>query len=258
ILRLLVVSEAQEDGLPQQTILRDLFIPHIAHELRLDPRVIRTLGQLAAGRWLACRRLANESLQLGTDFIELVTRESRPRSAAVNELAVLVCADMQRAETGARAFSLGETNDDKIIDAIGANLEPIAGSTAAIWTVGLLGHDALQSQLYDLLVQPFTVLLEVLGVAQRPHFGQPVARDFLALDPRPLPQAIPAEREEIEHVEGRRRLDRGPLRFARAEFGPGLQHVEARFSNLVQYDQLTVEDDALEWNRFDGARDFGK
>src|SRR5258705_13472566 len=78
ILRLLIISKAQEDGLAQESVFRDFFVTHIAYELRLDPNVIGAFGQCAVLRRLAGRRLTDESLQRRADLVQLVAAESRP------------------------------------------------------------------------------------------------------------------------------------------------------------------------------------
>src|SRR6266566_5128361 len=167
VFRLLIIPKPQEDGLAQEPVLRDLLIPHIANELRLDPGVIGTLGERAVLGWLTRRCLPHERLQLGADLVQLRAAEAGSRAPTVDQLAVFVRADMERAEAAARSFPLREPDHDEVVDAVGANLQPIAGSAAAIGTVRLLGHDAFESQLHDLLVQRLAVLLEVLGIAER-------------------------------------------------------------------------------------------
>ena len=95
ILRLLIITEPDKHRLSQQAVFRHLLIPHIAHQLRLDPDVIGAFGQRTMLRWLTGRRVAHERLQLGADLVELVARKSRTGPAAINELAVFVCADVQ-------------------------------------------------------------------------------------------------------------------------------------------------------------------
>src|SRR5207247_8375649 len=104
ILRLLIITEPDKHRLSQQAVFRHLLVPHIAHELRLDPGVFRTLGQRAMLRWLTRRCVAYERLQLRTDLVELVAGEARACAPAINELAVPVRADMQCPEAPAPAF----------------------------------------------------------------------------------------------------------------------------------------------------------
>src|SRR6266446_2159494 len=256
ILRLLIIPKPQEDGLAQEPVLRDFLIPYIANELRLDPDVIGTLGERAVLGRLAGRCLAHERLQLGTDLVQLRAAEARSRAPTVDQLTIFVRADVQRPEAATRAFGLGEADDDEVVDAVGANLQPIAGSAAAIGTVRLLGHDTLESQLHDLLVQRLAVLLEVLRVAQRACLREDLLEDLLALDERQLAQVVASERQEIEDVEGSRRFDRRALRLARAQPGARLEHIEVWPPRLVEDDQLAVENHSLERNRLDRARDL--
>src|SRR6266566_5818574 len=198
VLRLLIISKPQEDGLAQEPVLRDFLIPHIANELRLDPCVIGTLGERAVLRRFAGRRFAHERLQLRTDLVDLIASEPGSRAPAVDESAVLVRADMERAEATARSLRLREADHDKVVDAVGANLQPIAGSAAAIRAVRLLGHDAFESQLHDLLVQRLAVFLEMLRIPERARLRQHLLENLLALDEREFAQIVAPEREQVE------------------------------------------------------------
>src|SRR5438552_17663092 len=98
------------------------------------------------------------------NVLELIAREPLPRSAAVNELAFLVRADVERPEAAPRAFGLGEADDDEVVDPVGADLQPVAGAATPIRAVGLLRHDAFEAELHDLLVQCLGVLLAMLRI----------------------------------------------------------------------------------------------
>src|SRR6266487_2676232 len=103
------------------------------------------------------------------------------------------------AATGALGFR--EPDDQKVVHAVGANLEPVAGAAVAIGAVRLLGNDAFEPQGHDLLVQRLSVLLEVLRVAERAGLRQHLPQNLLALDQRQLAQIVALESEHIEHVQ---------------------------------------------------------
>src|SRR5712664_2929598 len=227
-----------------------------SHQLRLDPNVIRPFGQRAARRRLARRRRAHQRLELRADLVELIARKSRARATAVDELAILARADVQRPDPAARAFGLGEPDDDEVVYPVGADLQPVAGAASPIRAVSLLRHDALETELHDLLVQRLAVFLEMLRVAERSRLRQDLAENLLALDERQLAEVVALEREQIEHIQRRRRLDRRALRLARAEPGAHLEHIEVRPPRLVEDDQPAVQNHALERNRLDRARDL--
>src|SRR6266571_637065 len=73
-----------------------------------------------------------------------------------------------------------------------------------------------------------------------------------------LAEIVSLKSQKIEHVERPRRFDRGTFRLARAEFGAGLEHVEARLPGLVEHHELAIEDHALVRNRLHGPRDLRK
>src|SRR5439155_13609167 len=150
ILRLLIIPKPHEYRLPQQAIRRDLLVAHVAHELRLDPGVVGTLGQRAVLGRLARWSFAHQRGKLRTDLIQLRATESRPRSAAVNQLAVFVGPDVQRAEAAARSLRLRVPDDDEDVDPIGANIQPLTVAAVAVGAVRLLGHAAFESEVHDL------------------------------------------------------------------------------------------------------------
>src|SRR5204863_7277486 len=123
----------------------------------------------------------------------------------------------QRAEPAARSLGFRESHDDEVVDPISADFQPVTGAAAAVGAVGLLGHDALEAELHDLLVQSLAVLLEMLGVAQWTCLRQHLMQNFLALDERKLAEIVAAEGQEIEDVERRRRFDCRALRLTGPE-----------------------------------------
>src|SRR5439155_181935 len=122
ILRLFIVAEPDKNRLPEESIARDLLVPHIAHELRLHPDMVGAFRKGAVLGRLAGRRLTDESLKRRADLVQLRAGESRPRSTTIDQRAVFVGADMQRPEAAARALGFCETDHDKVVDPVGANL----------------------------------------------------------------------------------------------------------------------------------------
>src|SRR5258705_2824539 len=258
ILRLLIVAKPDKHRLPEESIVRDLLISHIAHELRLDPNVIGAFGQCAVLRRLAGRRRTDESLERRADLVQLVTAEAGSRSTAIDQLAVLPGADMQRPEAAARALGSCEADHHEVVDPIGPNFEPISRAAAAIRAVRLLRHDAFEAQLHDLLVQRLTIPLEVLGVPQRAGLRQDLVENLFASDEGEFAQVIAREREEIEYIECCRGFDGGAPGLARTQLRARLELVETRMTGLVEHHQLAVQDYALERKRLHRARDLRK
>ncbi len=201
IFRFLVIPKAHKDRLPQQAIRRELLVPYVAHELWLNPGVVWAFGERAVLGRLARWRRSHQRRELSTDLGDLVTTEPRSGPATVDQRAVFVRADVERAEAATGALGFREPDDQKVVHAVGANLEPVAGAAVSIRAVRLLGNDAFEPQSHDLLVQRLPVLLEVLRKAQRAGLRQHLAQDLFTLDERQLAQIVALEGEHIEHVQ---------------------------------------------------------
>ena len=98
----------------------------------------------------------------------------------------------------------------------------------------------------------------MLRIPQWSRLRQQLLQNRFASDEGQLAEIVATESEEIEHVQRRRRLDRGALRLTRAELGARLQHVEIGVTGFVGHDQLAIQDHAVEWNRLHRPRDFGE
>src|SRR5207247_1825343 len=109
--RLLVIAKALEDRLAQQSLVRPFLVPHLDDERRLDPGV--TL--VRRDRTLERRLRAHALLERRADGFQLCRREPAPRTARIHELAALVGAQIERAESGTRALGPREPNDDEVV-----------------------------------------------------------------------------------------------------------------------------------------------
>src|SRR5439155_4008052 len=96
----LVIPESHEHRLSEQTLDGPFLIPHLRHERRLDPGMARVLWRGPGERGLG----ANSLLQLRADVFDLRRGEAASHAARVHELAVPICAQVQRAEPRARAL----------------------------------------------------------------------------------------------------------------------------------------------------------
>src|SRR3989475_9727605 len=122
---------------PYTTLFRSL-IAHLRHERRLDPGMARVLWRGPGERGLG----ANSLLQRRAQVFELRRGEAAAHAARVHELAVPICAQVQRAEPRARALGAREAHDHEVVGAVGADLEPVGGAAGAILCVRLLRLDA--------------------------------------------------------------------------------------------------------------------
>ena len=164
--------------------------------------VVRRHG--SGERW----RRANVALEQRGEVLELLIGEAAPGPSGVDELAVLVGAEVERAESRARAFGTCEPDDHEFVGAVGADLEPVGRTAGAVRRVRLLRDDPFETELHDLFVQRFPVLLEVLDVLDRADTGHDPLEECLALLEGQRPHVVPLERQQVEDVEYARRLDR--------------------------------------------------
>src|SRR5262249_62305661 len=72
----------------------------------------------------ARRRRASIALELLPEALELIQAEAAPRPARVEQLAVLVLAEVERAEAEPRPVGQGEAHDHEIACAVHPDLQP--------------------------------------------------------------------------------------------------------------------------------------
>ena len=147
------------------------------------------------------RRRADAALQHRGDFLQLRLGEATPGAPGVDELSVLVGTEVERAESRARTLGPREPHDDELVHPVGAYLQPVGRATGAVGGVRLFRDDAFETELHDLLVQRFAILLEVLDVLDRAHAGDDLLEERPAFLEGNRPYVVPLEREQVEHVQ---------------------------------------------------------
>src|SRR5207237_9091155 len=114
---------------------------HFAHEPGIDPVVVAAGGGAARER----RGRARERAELLADGLERAVVEARADLRDVHELALVVEAQMERAEVSARALRQRVAADHELLPELTLDLEPVSRTLRGIRTVALLGDDALQA-----------------------------------------------------------------------------------------------------------------
>src|SRR5215475_1617410 len=111
VLGLLVIPQPEVDGMPQDIVGGPLSEANLCDELRLNPVGLLVRWRTAAERvFLDCQRL-EERRQPG----QFLLVESRSHVTDINERAVLVHAEQQRAKILARFSRLGPAADDEFL-----------------------------------------------------------------------------------------------------------------------------------------------
>src|SRR5258708_22381382 len=131
-------------------IRRPFLIAHFDDELGLHPVVLRAGGYRALGR----RQRTLAALQLRGDFLQLLLRKAGAHAPRIDQLAVLISGDVQRAEAAARALALRVAHHHEIGDVIGADLEPLDRAAAAVRPGRLPPQDSLRPPTLHPRVEP--------------------------------------------------------------------------------------------------------
>src|SRR3954447_9796297 len=116
----LVIPEPEEHRLTQQAFFGPLGKLYFTHESGLDPAGTRLLGENAD----TGRTVPPDALECYPDRGELLFGKAAAGSAAVDELAGAIGAEMQRTEATPASFRRAEADDDEILRAPGTNLHP--------------------------------------------------------------------------------------------------------------------------------------
>ena len=198
-------------------------------------------------------------LERGAHVLELRRGEPAADPARVHQLAILPGAEVQRSEPGARALGPREAHDHEVVNPVRADLEPVGRAAGAIRRVRLLGDDALEPEPHHLLVQRLAVGPEVLEVFDWTHARYDPLEQRGPLLERQRPEVEALEREQVEYVQHRRRLDGGASHFERPrDLGAVLQSLEHGPPRLVRHHQLAIEDEPFVRERDEGARNLGE
>src|SRR5439155_20869142 len=135
----LVVAQSQEGRVADATVCGPLGEPHLADELRLDPPVAAAPGCADVER----RGRARERCEPFRDARERRFVEPRADLRDIDEPAVRIEPEVERAEVRARALRRRVASDDELLAELALELEPVARPFADVLAVALLRHDAL-------------------------------------------------------------------------------------------------------------------
>src|SRR6266851_2468658 len=125
--------------------------------------------------------------------------------------------------------------------------------------VRLLGDDAFQSSLANLLEELFAAVLDVVGEANWPSERKQPPEDRLAVrqGKRPQVEFLPAE--EVEGEQRRRQLDARAANIIRSrKLASFLKPLKVGDALVVKHHQLAVDHQPLEGESLDRRRQLGK
>src|SRR5437867_1130612 len=260
--RRFVVSHAKEHRVPQQSVGGPLAIAHLADVHRLDPRrrlrlryLVRhhAADQRTAARWSG----ADDRAEQRTELVEHILIEAGADPASIDEGLVDVVGDVQRAEVIAGAPRLREADDDEVAGALALDLQPLSGAAGSVRGIGFLGDDPLEADLPHLLEEGLAIALDVFEQPDSTELGYRFGEELLSPDEWKGAEIELLIRKEVEGVERRWQLHRRAADVHRRRQPAALlEPREARLPFAVEDDDLAVDDDILDRERLDGARDL--
>src|SRR5262249_25571935 len=232
-------------------IARPLSKANLSDQPRLDP-VMSAPARRAAGER---RGRALERPKLRADRLERSLVEPGAHLGDVDQLAPVVEAQMQGAEVRPRALRHRVAADHELLAELALDLQPVARALGGIRTVTLLRDHALETLLAGGGEKVCTVLEHVVAEVDDAARRHQEPQAFLAGLERQPPQvaAVEPERVEEDRADGHLAARTLPSRRARAAHAL-LEPLEARAPALVEGDDLTVEDEALERQRVQRRR----
>src|SRR4051812_29875262 len=194
----LVVAQAEEARVAQAAGARPLGEAGLRDELRLDPRDPRFFDRRAVGE----RRIgAPERAQAAAEVAQRLVVEAGADLARVAQPAVVVVADQERAELGARPLWRGVAADHELLALLALHLQPVARAPVAVRAVGALGDETLPALAARLgehrLPRPTAVRREPHAAGER----QLRAQQPLAVEQRQRVDVAAVEPEDVEDVQ---------------------------------------------------------
>jgi hypothetical protein len=227
--RLLVRAQALERRVPQSTVVAPLGERDLGDELGLDP--VRALGLEAA--WGIHERglILLERQQKLVELREGLIVETGADLSGIAQLAVLIDAEQQGAESLARALRIGEAADHHLLPARAFRLDPVARpEPVAIGRLGAFRDHAFEPQLAGLPEVVVAVSQKLRPDANGTHtVADHRTQHRFAVGQRGTAQVVAVEVENVEREERQRRL-RAAERV--------LQRLEAGAPRCVQHDDL--------------------
>jgi len=250
VLGAFVVAQSQKGRVADPAVLGPLGESDLADELRLDPVVAAARGRAGVERGGRARERREP---LG-DERERRLVEPRADLRDVDEAAVRVEPEVERAEVCARALGRCVASDDELLAELALDFEPVPGTLADVGAVPLLRHDALEAgrarRVEELPALGEHVIAEVDDTAR----WQEELETRLALLQRQPAQVTSVERERVEEHRADGDLEGRALDVARTrEVHPRLEALEARAPAVVERHDLAVEEEPVEGQRAERA-----
>ncbi len=239
-----IVPEPQVHRVTQLPVVRPFREADLRHQRGLHP--VRPL----VGSWLLPERTGGgfERLQQGEDRTDFIFAEPGAGVADVDQVALLVHAEQQRAESLAGPARLGPAADDEFLFEGDLQLPPVGRPVpGAIARVEVLCDQAFPAAVDRALVEGAAVGGDELAQAQQRRTG--IAEHPLEAGParrqRQPDQILGAVAEDVERDErDRRRAARAADVVGAREVDPSLELLKPRrFAGRVERHQLAVEDD---------------
>ena len=220
LVRALVRPQAKKRRVAQQAVRSPFAKPDLTDVDRVSPGRRARFGDLVAlerfgadgdDRPEARRVAAHDSLEHVAQLRELRIVEPRACSPRVDECALDVVCELQCAKSRAVPLWLGEPDDHEIVGALGLDLEPLRRATAAVRGVRLLRDDPLEPERGHLFQKRLAFALDVIEVAHGAQLRDHLREQLLPSREGQGTHVEVLEREQVEHEERRRQLDRRAL-----------------------------------------------
>src|SRR5262245_31514534 len=103
-----------------------LLVAHLANDRGIRPDMLAALRQVPRRR----RRIASLRVEPSTEIFELSIVEPRPHAPRVAVPLSVPDGQVERAEADPPALRLGVADDDEVVRAMEANLDPVGASPA--------------------------------------------------------------------------------------------------------------------------------
>src|SRR4051794_21523923 len=215
----------------------------LRHELRLDPRDAALADRRRVGEG---RIGALERPKPRPEVAQRRLVEAGPDLAGVPQGAVVVVAEQERAELGARAPGRGVAADDELLALLALELQPVPRAPVAVGAVGALSDHALPALAARLGEHRLARLVAVRRQAHAVRERQLRAQQALAGGQRQRADVAAVQPQDVEDVEE----DADAAVAALGEAG------EARLRAL-EGDDLAVDREALARLGGQRGRDLG-
>jgi hypothetical protein len=249
-----VRAQAHEDRVADAAVRRPFGEAHLAHEARLDPVIHAAVRPRRAER----RVLAGQRLQLTPQLILHGVVKAAADARDVAQLAVLVHADVKRAEAPPAALRIGVAADHEFLPALALDLDPVGGALPRVRAVAALGDDPFEPHLVRGFEKRLAMIRDVVAGVDHAGRRHRAGEALLAIEQPEPAQVVALERQAVEEHRPHRDARHHRRDVARPrEQHALLQAAEARAPRLVVRHDLAVEHDLLHAEPAQRLRDLG-